>query len=534
MIMKLFYIQSPYYWRNLYEVSEALGIETYEILVDNPTWPTDEYDKVSKAKKIRLWSEERYGSGAAPHNKPPLTLGEGGDDSWLLDAYESATGVYTNKILKNINEGDDIILAVTFDSSRMIEFFQSIQPKYDLRLHYIVWRDFPNRVNEDLHLLQYLPFLKTAASVVICNSHGFCDKYVFSLGKKDKNQNWEKETLDCNDLFLDIAGKYIEAVRSYYEENKTSPIDLLLYGSESGQIRSVKTDSIDFQNRREFVEESITPGLGHDNCLKLKEYRKRFIEEYEIKDNCKFDDIPCKHTDSCRGVCGACDEYSYYLFRYSALAKGFVNYDPEREEVFAPINGIDRMRTDLDGNGVRSLILMDTCYLNCKYCINKKLINRFPLINQVNFMELGMTLFKDVPYFCESGGGVTFGGGEPLIYSDYIHQFHEFVPKISIDVETSLNVEKKAINTILNDIDEWIIDIKDMDPDIYYAYTGAYNDQVISNLSYLLSRIEPDRIRCRVPLIKGYNTAEDVGRSTKQLENMGVTRIERFDYSYSQ
>lgn len=124
--MKLFYIQSPYYWRNLYTVSEELGIETYEILVDEPAYPTEEYDSISKANKIRLWNEERYGSGAVAHNRPKMVLGEGGDASWLLDLIEEHEGVYTNKIKDVLSIGDDVVLAVSYESSRMIEFFQAI------------------------------------------------------------------------------------------------------------------------------------------------------------------------------------------------------------------------------------------------------------------------------------------------------------------------------------------------------------------------------------------------------------------------
>lgn len=152
------------------------------------------------------------------------------------------------------------------------------------------------------------------------------------------------------------------------------------------------------------------------------------------------------------------------------------------------------MRIDVDGNGVRSLILMDTCYLNCKYCINKSRINRFPLVHQMNVMDLAMALYKDVPYFLESKGGVTFGGGEPLLHSDYIHQFHIYVPAISINIETSLNVERKAIEALIDDVDEWIIDVKDLNPEIYFRYTDTYNDQVIENLLYLLSCVEASRI----------------------------------------
>ena len=532
--MKLFYIQSPFYWRNLYNVSEELGIETYEILVDEPTYPTEEYDNISKANKIRLWCEERYGSGAVPHNRPRLSLGVGGDIRWLLDEIEKNEGVYTDKIKRILNTGDDVVLAVSNDGYRMIEFFQAIQEEYKLRLHYLVWRDFPNRVDDDALLLQYLQYLKTAASVVICNSHDFVHPRVISFSSYERNENWEEEMAECNSLFLDTAKEYLQEIKKTFDGKKTNSDDLVIYEFGSGRVKTIRIDEIIFQDpdgtMGGFLYESITPGLNHDNCVKLKEYRKRFRDKYNPR-LWRLGEETCEHKSVCRGTCQACDQYSENLFRGSSLSEGFTNYKlVEGKELTAPINGIDRMRIDLDGNGVRSLILIDTCYLNCKYCINKHSINRFPLVNQINVMDLTLALYKDVPYFVESNGGVTFGGGEPLLYSDYIHQFHVYVPSISINVETSLNVERKAIETIIDDVDEWIIDIKDMNAEIYFKYTDTYNKQVIDNLSYLLSHVEPSRIRCRVPIIKGYNSKEDVEKSVKQLENMGIVRIETFEY----
>lgn len=532
--MKLFYIQSPYYWRNLYTVSEELGIETYEILVDEPAYPTEEYDNVSKANKIRLWSEERYGSGAAPHNRPRLLLGEGGDASWLLDLVEEHEGVYTNKIKDVLSIGDDVVLAVSYDCLRMIEFFQAIQEEYKLRLHYLVWRDFPTRVDDDTLLLQYLPSLKTAASAVICNSHDFVKPRIISVFSNERNENWEKEINECNSLFLDTAREYLQEIRRKFNESQTDSSELVLYEFASGQIKTIKIDGINFKDpdgtMGGFLYESVTPGLNHDHCLKLKEYRKSFREEYNPR-IWSFSEETCEHKSACRGTCRACDHYSEDLFRGSLLSDGFANYKfVEGKELTAPINGIDRMRVDLDGNGVRSLILIDTCYLNCKHCINKRLINRFPLVNQINVMDLTLALCKDMPYFVESNGGVTFGGGEPLLYSEFIHQFHVYVPSIGINVETSLNVERKAIETLIDDVEEWIIDIKDMNPEIYFKYTDTYNDQVMENLEYLLLYVEPNRIRCRVPLIKGYNSQEDVNKSVQQLKDMGVVRTEPFEY----
>ncbi len=61
----------------------------------------------------------------------------------------------------------------------------------------------------------------------------------------------------------------------------------------------------------------------------------------------------------------------------------------EYNDVFARINGIDRFRIDTDGNGVRSLMLMAGCPLNCAYCGNKKYKDIFPETRNLSISDLG-------------------------------------------------------------------------------------------------------------------------------------------------
>lgn len=94
------------------------------------------------------------------------------------------------------------------------------------------------------------------------------------------------------------------------------------------------------------------------------------------------------------------------------------------EDIWAHINGIDRLRIDTDGNGIRSLILPAGCPLDCKYCGNKKYKEIFPTTGGFDVDDLGKYLAKDGVYFEMTNGGVTFGGGEPLLQAGFIHEVH--------------------------------------------------------------------------------------------------------------
>ena len=82
-------------------------------------------------------------------------------------------------------------------------------------------------------------------------------------------------------------------------------------------------------------------------------------------------------------------------------------------------------------------------------------------------------------------------------------------------------------------IHSFIIDIKDMNPAIYQAYTGKSNQQVIDNLVWLSTHAKhKDKIIIRLPLIPQFNTPEDRERSKQALKQMGFERFDEFEYNF--
>ena len=146
-------------------------------------------------------------------------------------------------------------------------------------------------------------------------------------------------------------------------------------------------------------------------------------------------------------------------------------------------------------------------------------------------MSLYETVKIDDLYFKATGGGVTFGGGDPLLCSSFIRVFKE-VCEIDwrLTVETSLNVSQKHLERLLDVVDYYIVDIKDMDTDRYSQYTGKDNRWVIDNLRFLLEHGKSDSILVRVPLIPHYNTTTDVENNVRILKDMGVSHFDRLTY----
>ena len=197
----------------------------------------------------------------------------------------------------------------------------------------------------------------------------------------------------------------------------------------------------------------------------------------------------------------------------------------------APIIGISRHRLRTDGEGVTTLVAFHGCPLHCRYCINPqcKIINGIK--ESLSPIQLYEKVKIDDIYFLVTGGGIVFGGGEPLLQSSFIMDFHKICGnKWKMSVETCLNVYRSIVKSLVEIIDFWIIDIKDWNNDIYSHYTGANNTIVQENLQYLISMGLVERIIVRVPHIPNYNTEIDISNTIVALKKIGVKYIDRFCY----
>lgn len=197
--------------------------------------------------------------------------------------------------------------------------------------------------------------------------------------------------------------------------------------------------------------------------------------------------------------------------------------------MFGDILSISRLRMGTDGNGISTLVVFFDCPLHCKYCINDfchKPQKPFVGVQHAAFtpQELIEVLKKDDIYYLMSGGGIVFGGGEPLLQSKYIHKVCTLADqRWAKRIETSLNVPWDNIKPVLYDMDEWIIDIKDINNDIYKNYTGKDNKNMIKNLLKLRNKISSDKIHIRIPRIAGYNSEYDIEKSIQWVrENIGA------------
>jgi len=116
---------------------------------------------------------------------------------------------------------------------------------------------------------------------------------------------------------------------------------------------------------------------------------------------------------------------------------------------------------------------------------------------------------KDTLFYDQSRGGVTFSGGEPLMQPLFLMQLLDTCGKLELHrtLDTSGHVDTRTLLEAATRTDLFLYDLKHMDPEKHFRYTGVSNDTILNNLKQL-SR-QKAAIIIRLPLIPGINADEE-------------------------
>lgn len=246
-----------------------------------------------------------------------------------------------------------------------------------------------------------------------------------------------------------------------------------------------------------------------------------------------------------------------------------------------------------DGSGVRTLVFMKGCPLRCRWCSNPEGQNELP---EIGFMEsrcvgaatcgapcvaacpgqavslstegkpiidrarctrsgncsracyygalqvIGrrMTVAdvlaeieKDRPFYRRSGGGVTIGGGEPLLQAQFVTRLLEKCRQryLHTAIESSAFGSPQHLQQMLAHVDLAYFDLKHMDSEQHRKLTGVGNELILHNLKAVLATQPPCEVILRVTIVPGRNDSEDnLSATARFATEVGCKKLELVPY----
>jgi pyruvate formate lyase activating enzyme len=156
----------------------------------------------------------------------------------------------------------------------------------------------------------------------------------------------------------------------------------------------------------------------------------------------------------------------------------------------------------------------DACGKCAKVCSSEaiEIVGR-----KMNPQEVMEEVEKDIIFHDDSGGGVTFSGGEPLFQPDFLSAL--LIQAKEKDIHTTVDTcgyaSSATLEKISDKVDLFLYDIKMMDDQRHKKFTGESNKLILSNLKKLAQKGK--RVIVRIPLIPGVNDDEENIRKTAKF-----------------
>lgn len=250
---------------------------------------------------------------------------------------------------------------------------------------------------------------------------------------------------------------------------------------------------------------------------------------------------------------------------------------------FIDITNIQRFSLD-DGPGIRTTVFLTKCNMRCAWCHNpenleegliafepskckkcgkcvdickrnahfvdceqhifdrEKCVKCFACVkacpthslhlNSYNILidDLINILIQDYDFYKLSCGGVTLSGGEPVMQWEALDILIKKLrrKKINIAIETALNYKFEKLNSFLDEINLFIVDLKAISNNLHKKYTGSGNEMILDNLFQLSGK---KKLWIRIPVVPEINMSlDEIRKIGKFLQNIQAERVELIPY----
>ena len=174
-----------------------------------------------------------------------------------------------------------------------------------------------------------------------------------------------------------------------------------------------------------------------------------------------------------------------------------------------------------DGNGIRTIVFLKGCVLRCRWCCNPEsqeydiqtmMVQGKPKVigRDVTVAEVMKMVEKDRQYYWRTGGGLTLSGGESLCQPEFATALLQAAQEsgISTAMESMGCAKWETIEKLLPYLDQYLLDIKHMNPRKHKEFTGRSNELMIEN-AMKIAKSGMTELSIRVPVIPGFNDTEE-------------------------
>ncbi|NLY69452.1 MAG: glycyl-radical enzyme activating protein [Clostridiales bacterium] len=159
--------------------------------------------------------------------------------------------------------------------------------------------------------------------------------------------------------------------------------------------------------------------------------------------------------------------------------------------------------------------------------------------------EVIAEVLRDMPFYKNSGGGVTFTGGEPFAQHEFLLEMLKLSKSegLHVCIETSLFAPTDMLLEAAAYTDLFLADYKESNDDLHKKFTGVSNKTIIDNFRAIDAAGAKIELRC--PLIPDRNDREEHYRGIADLANslsnvveitlepyhpLGTSKCENFGY----
>ncbi|MDD3340195.1 MAG: glycyl-radical enzyme activating protein [Lachnospiraceae bacterium] len=197
-----------------------------------------------------------------------------------------------------------------------------------------------------------------------------------------------------------------------------------------------------------------------------------------------------------------------------------------------------------DGHGIRTIVFLKGCVLRCRWCCNPEsqhfhietmMVQGKPktMGRDVTVEEVMETVEKDRAYYRRSGGGLTLSGGESLCQPEFARDLLRAAKAsgMSTAMESMGCAKWETIASILPYLDQYLMDIKHMNPDKHREFTGKSNELMLENARKIAASGLTE-LSIRVPVIPSFNDTVDEIKAIAAFADKldGVKRIHLLPY----